>query len=55
MNIGIVGGGINGLFISWELSKLGLDVSVYEENGYVGGYVWTCFRTITNHKSQTIR
>ena len=27
----------------------------YEENGYDGGVVWTCFRTITNHKSQTIR
>ena len=28
--IGIIGGGINGLFISWELRKIGLEVDLYE-------------------------
>lgn len=30
MEIGIIGGGINGLFISWQLAKLGYKVDVYE-------------------------
>ena len=28
--IGIIGGGINGLFISWELRRIGLEVDLYE-------------------------
>ena len=30
MNVRIIGGGINGLFISWRLSSLGHKVHVYE-------------------------
>ncbi|MDA8865597.1 FAD-dependent oxidoreductase [Gammaproteobacteria bacterium] len=30
MDIGIIGGGINGLFISWQLSSLGHNVKLYE-------------------------
>ena len=30
MKVGIIGGGINGLFISWRLSSLGHKVQVYE-------------------------
>ena len=30
MKVGIIGGGINGLFISWRLSSLGHKVQLYE-------------------------
>ena len=30
MKVGIIGGGINGLFISWRLSNLGHKVQLYE-------------------------
>ena len=31
MNIGTIGGGINGIFISYGLSKLGYKVDLYEQ------------------------
>ena len=30
MKVGIIGGGINGLFIAWRLSNLGYSVELYE-------------------------
>ena len=30
MKVGVIGGGINGLFISWRLSALGHQVELYE-------------------------
>ena len=32
IKIGIIGGGINGLFISWQLGKLGYVVDLYESD-----------------------
>lgn len=32
MNIGIIGGGINGLCCAWQLAKLGHEVQIYEKN-----------------------
>lgn len=37
MNIGIVGAGVTGLTAAYDLTRLGHDVTVYEERPYAGG------------------
>lgn len=41
LSVGIVGGGISGLAVGYYLVKAGLNVSIYEKEGRVGGKIYT--------------
>ena len=39
--IGIVGGGVSGLFLGHELMRYGMDVTIWESTNRLGGVVWS--------------
>ncbi len=39
MNVGIIGAGISGLTLAWELQQLGVDYRLFEASGQAGGYI----------------
>ncbi len=39
MSIGIIGAGISGLTVAWELQQQGVDYQLFEASGLVGGYI----------------
>lgn len=38
MRIGVIGAGISGMSAAWLLDRHGHDVTVFEQNGYIGGH-----------------
>lgn len=39
MSVGIIGAGISGLTLAWELQQQGVDYGLFEASGQVGGYI----------------
>ncbi|MCY7359595.1 MAG: protoporphyrinogen oxidase [Rudanella sp.] len=39
MSVGIIGAGISGLTLAWELQQVGVDYQLFEASGQVGGYI----------------
>lgn len=39
MSVGIIGAGISGLTLAWELQQQGVDYQLFEASGQVGGYI----------------